>query len=77
MATNNDALDAITEIIEDTCYSSDLGDNNVLDFTGQGTKKSFPIAIHEFHGIYWVSAAELDDVGYFTELSEDKEAADD
>jgi hypothetical protein len=72
MIENKKALDAIVEILED-CISSDnfdISSNIVESLTGKGDFDEFSINIHEFHGIFWISANEFDDDGYFTSIDE-------
>lgn len=72
MIKKNKALDAIVAILED-CISSDnfdISSNIVENLTGKGDFDEFSINIHEFHGIFWISANEFDDDGYFTSIDE-------
>lgn len=62
----------IAEILEESMDSGDfdLRSTVVADLIGRGGYGDFPISINEFHGIYWISAPEFDDDGYFTEITE-------
>ena len=72
MIKDNKALDTIVEILEDCIYSNnfDVGSNIVETITGKGDFGEFDINIHEFHGVFWVSAPEFDDQGYFSKLDD-------
>ena len=79
MIKDNKALDAIVEILEGCIYSNnfDVGSNIVETITGKGDFGEFGINIHEFHGVFWISAPEFDDDGYFTSLDDAMEFAED
>lgn len=66
------ALEALVDILEDYIYSDnfDINSNIVDSLTGKGDFGEFSINIHEFHGIFWISAPEFDDDGYFTSKDE-------
>ena len=66
------ALDAIAEILQEYLHENSWDTkNNVIDyFTGKGSFGEFQISIHEFHGVYWVTAPEFDDDGYFTNVDD-------
>ena len=68
MVKDKKALDKIVEIISESIYSNDFdAKSNVVEcLTGKGDFDEFSINIHEFLGVYWVSAPEFDDDGYFT-----------
>ena len=68
MITNKDALTKIVEMVEESFFSGnfDVHSNIVEELTGVGGYGEFSIYIHEFHGIFWISAPEFDDDGYFT-----------
>ena len=68
MITNKDALTSIVEMVEESFFSGnfDVHSNVVEELTGEGGYGEFSIYIHEFHGIFWISAPEFDDDGYFT-----------
>jgi len=72
MLKDKKALDAIVEILEDCIYSNnfDVGSNIVETLTGKGDFDAFSINIHEFHGVFWISAPEFDDDGYFTSIDD-------
>ena len=72
MIKDKKALDAIVEILEDCIYLNnfDVNSNIVETITGKGDFDEFGINIHEFHGIFWVSAPEFDNHGYFTSLAD-------
>jgi hypothetical protein len=72
MIKKKKALDALVEILADYVYSGnfDTGSNIVESLTGKGDFDEFSINIHEFHGIFWISANEFDDDGYFTSIDE-------
>ncbi len=67
MVKDKKALDKIVEIIADCIYSNNFNaDSNVVEsLTGKGDFDEFEISIHEFLGVFWVSAPEFDDDGYF------------
>ena len=70
MLKNNNSRNEIVKILEE--YINDNLDANlkiVETIDGKGSD-DFPINIHEFHGIFWVSAPEFDDHGYFTSLTD-------
>jgi hypothetical protein len=67
MIKNQNSLNAIVEIIAD-CISSnnfEVSSNIIETLTGKGDFDEFSIDVHEFHGIFWISAPEFDDEGYF------------
>lgn len=68
MLKDKKALDKIVEIIADSIYSNNFeADSNVVEsLTGKGDFDEFNINIHEFLGVFWVSAPEFDNDGYFT-----------
>jgi hypothetical protein len=68
MVKDKKALDKIVEIIAESIYSNDFdAKSNVVEcLTGKGDFDEFSINIHEFLGVFWVSAPEFDDDGYFT-----------
>jgi hypothetical protein len=68
MINETKALEAIVEILEECIYSDnfDISSKIVGCLTGKGDFGEFSINIHEFHGIFWVSAPEFDNDGYFT-----------
>jgi hypothetical protein len=72
MMLDEKALDVIVEILEDCIYSNnfDVGSNIVDTLTGKGDFGEFSINIHEFYGVFWVSAPEFDDDGYFTTIDD-------
>jgi hypothetical protein len=72
MINEKKALDAIVEILEECIYSDnfDISSNIVQSLTGKGDFDDFSINIHEFHGIFWISAPEFDNDGYFTSKEE-------
>ena len=75
MITNKDALNNIVEMVEESFFSGnfDVHSNIVEELTGVGGYGEFSIYIHEFHGIFWISAPEFDDDGYFTSKEEWRE----
>jgi hypothetical protein len=68
MVKNKEALTSIVEMVEESFFSGnfDVHSNIVEELTGLGGYGEFSIYIHEFHGIFWISAPEFDDDGYFT-----------
>jgi hypothetical protein len=72
MIKDKKALDAIVEILEDCIYLNnfDVNSNIVETITGKGDFDEFGINIHEFHGVFWISAPEFDDDGYFTSIDD-------
>ncbi len=68
MVKDKKALEKMVEIIADSIYSNNFdADSNVVEsLTGKGDFDEFNINIHEFLGVYWVSAPEFDNDGYFT-----------
>jgi len=68
MVKDKKALDKIVEILADCIYSNNFdADSNVVEsLTGKGDFDEFNINIHEFLGVFWVSAPEFDNDGYFT-----------
>jgi hypothetical protein len=72
MINDKKALDAIVDILEDCIYSNnfEVGANIVETITGKGDFDEFNISIHEFHGVFWISAPEFDDDGYFTSVDD-------
>jgi hypothetical protein len=68
MTNERKALDAVVEILEDYINSDnfDISSNIVKSLTGKGDFDDFSINIHEFHGIFWISAPEFYNDGYFT-----------
>ena len=68
MVKNKEALTSIVEMVEESFFSGnfDVHSNIVDELTGLGGYGEFSIYIHEFHGIFWISAPEFDDDGYFT-----------
>lgn len=68
MINEKKALDAIVEVLEDHINSDnfDISSSIVQSLTGKGDFGEFSINIHEFHGIFWISAPDFDDDGYFT-----------
>ena len=72
MIKHKKSLDAIVEILEDCIYSNnfDVKSNIVETITGKGDFDEFGINIHEFHGVFWISAPEFDDDGYFTSIDD-------
>lgn len=68
MVKNKEALTSIVEMVEESFFSGnfDVHSNIVEELTGVGGYGEFSIYIHEFHGIFWISAPEFDDDGYFT-----------
>jgi|LauGreDrversion4_2_1035121.scaffolds.fasta_scaffold125914_4 hypothetical protein len=68
MITNQDALTSIVEMVEESFFSGnfDVHSNVVDQLTGEGGYGECSINIHEFHGIFWISAPEFDEEGFFT-----------
>ena len=67
MIKNQNSLNVIIEIIADCISSnnSEVSSNIIETLTGKGDFDEFSINVHEFHGIFWISATEFDDEGYF------------
>jgi hypothetical protein len=67
MINNKNALNAIVELMADFISSNnfDVSSNIIETLIGKGDFDEFSINIHEFHGIFWISAPEFDDEGYF------------
>jgi hypothetical protein len=72
MLNEKKALDAIIEILEEFISSGDFDSSSyvVQSLGAKGDYGDFCIDIHEFHGIFWISAPEFDDDGYFTSLED-------
>ena len=68
MLKDKKAQDKIVEIVANSIYSNNFdADSNVVEsLTGKGDFDEFNINIHEFLGVFWVSAPEFDNDGYFT-----------
>ena len=68
MSTNKYALPAIAEMLDESFYSGNFNDHYIVvdQLTGEHGKYEISINILEFHGIFWISATEFDDDGYFT-----------
>jgi len=57
--------------LEDYIYDNlDANLKIVKTINGKGSHDAFNINIHEFHGVFWVSAPEFDDQGYFSKLDD-------
>jgi len=67
MIKDKGALYTIVEILEESFFSHsfDIHSTVVEQLTGEGGYGEFSINIHEFHGIFWISAPDFDDDGYF------------
>ena len=50
---------------DEIVYDND-GENTIETIMGLGDYGEFPITIREFCGVFWVSAPEFDDIGFFT-----------
>jgi hypothetical protein len=72
MIKDKNALDSVIEILQEYISDGSLDNSNniVHTLTGEGGFGEFSINIHEFHGIFWISAPEFDDDGYFTNLED-------
>jgi hypothetical protein len=72
MISDRSALNTIVEILQECIESNDfdVSSNIVETLTGKGDFGEFSINIHEFHGIFWVSAPDFDDDGYFLNKDE-------
>ena len=68
MLKDKKAQDKIVQIVANSIYSNNFdADSNVVEsLTGKGDFDEFNINIHEFLGVFWVSAPEFDNGGYFT-----------
>ena len=71
MAKNEKALDAISDMISNYLFE-DYDDNRskIVESFDAKFFEEFTIDIHEFHGIFWITAPEFDDEGYFTNLKD-------
>lgn len=71
MLKNNNSRNEIVKILEEYIYDNlDANLKIVKTLDGKGSYDAFSINIHEFHGIFWVSAPEFDNHGYFTSLAD-------
>jgi len=66
------SLEALVDILKDYIYSDnfDISSHIVDSLTGKGDFGEFSINIHDFHGIFWISAPDFDIDGYFTSKDE-------
>ncbi len=79
MIKNKKALDLIVEILENSFYSNKLDCDSkiVKTLKANGDFGRFDIYIHELYGIFWITAPEFDDDGYFTTKEDAIEFAED
>lgn len=72
MIQDEKARDQIIEILQEYLSSGSFDQDELVveSLTGKGDYGEFSIDICGFHGIYWVTAPDFEDMGYFLELDE-------
>lgn len=72
MIQDHKGLNAIVEAIEQYILSDEFDEDShiVKTLIGEGDFGEFDIDIHEFLGVFWISAPEFDDDGYFNSLDD-------
>ena len=87
---NISAADQMVLMMRDGAFSGSAGDDlenflgdavvndSEIAWTGliKGSEDNYPVSIQNYHGVYYVSALEVDDVGYFLDFESAKRYLD-